>query len=107
MLELARFFLKLGSVGFGGPIAVVAMMEEEACQKRKWLDRGHFMEAYALCKLLPGPVSSQMAIYLGWLRGGTPGGIVAGLLFILPGFLLVLGLSYLYVTSGWIQNASG
>jgi chromate transporter len=100
LVELFRFFLKLGILGFGGPIAVMAMMEEEACRKRKWLSHEHFAEIYALLKMLPGPISTQMAVYLGSLRAGRWGGAFSGILFVLPSFLLLLGLSYLYVQAG-------
>lgn len=83
----------------------MAMMEEEAVRKRKWLTPAEFGEVYAICKLLPGPVATQMAISLGRVRGGTSGGLVAGMLFILPSFVLVLVLSYFYVTSGVVQGA--
>lgn len=98
--EIAKLFLRFGALGFGGPIAVIAMMEEEVCRRRKWISPQKFSETYAILKVMPGPISSQMAIFLGRLRGGGIGGIVAGLCFILPAFLFVLGLSWFYVAYG-------
>ncbi len=83
----------------------MAMMEEETRQKRGWLSALEFSRVLAVCKLFPGPVATQMAIYLGLLRGGRWGGLLAGLLFILPSFFLVLGLSWIYVHSGLVTQA--
>ena len=96
LTEITRVFLRFGILGFGGPIAAMAMMEEELVRRRKWLTSEDFAGLYATCKVLPGAVSTQMAIGLGYRRGGTWGGILAGTGFILPGFLLVLGLSVAY-----------
>jgi chromate transporter len=100
MKELVLVFFRLGWLGFGGPIATIAMMEEETRRRRGWLDQARFTEVYAICKMLPGPVATQVAIYLGYIRKGRLGGLVAGLLFILPSFLIVLGLSALYSRRG-------
>ncbi|MBY0472535.1 chromate transporter [bacterium] len=97
--EILRIFLRLGLLGFGGPVAVIAMMEEEVSRRRKWVSASRFSEMYAVCKMLPGPVATQMAIYLGYTKAGIRGGLTAGIFFILPSFLLVLGLSYFYVRS--------
>jgi chromate transporter len=106
MKEIATVFLRLGLLGFGGPLAAMAMMEEETSRKRGWITPKRFTELYAVCKVLPGPVSTQMAIYIGLIRGGTLGGLLSGVFFILPSFLIVLGLSYLYVYSGVVQKFS-
>lgn len=106
MKEIALLFGKLGLFGFGGPIAVMAMMEEEVAKRRAWITRQDFAQMYAICKLLPGPMATQMAIHIGNLRGGIWGGIIAGSFFILPSFLIVLGLSYLYVHSGWSYGSN-
>ncbi len=94
--EIARVFGRLGVTGFGGPVAVIALMEEEMSRRLNWLTAAEFGTLYATCKVLPGPVSTQVAIALGRRRGGTIGGIVAGVAFILPAFLLVLGFAALY-----------
>jgi chromate transporter len=104
--EIAAVFLRLGLFGFGGPVAVMAMMEEETSRKRGWISADEFSEIYAVCKMLPGPVSTQMAIYLGQYRAGLAGGLVSGVVFILPSFVMVLALSYLYKNSGAVQSAS-
>jgi chromate transporter len=105
--EIAAIFFRLGCLGFGGPIATMAMMEEEVSRKRSWVTPLQFAEIYALCKILPGPVSSQMAIYLGKMRAGFWGGLIAGGLFVLPSFALVLTLSYFYVHSTMVHGAAG
>jgi chromate transporter len=94
--ELAQIFLKLGLIGFGGPQAHIAMMNEEAVVKRNWLTQEQFLEGIAICEMLPGPASTQMGIYTGYLYAGQIGALVAGLCFISPAFLIVVGLSWLY-----------
>ena len=96
MKELALLFLKLGIIGFGGPQAHIATIGEEAVNRRNWLDREQFSEGIAICEMLPGPASTQMAIYTGYLRGGQWGALVAGICFIFPAFLIVLALSWAY-----------
>jgi len=100
MRELVRLFFRLGWLGFGGPIAVLGMLEDEVVQKRRWLSRSDFDQIVATCKLLPGPVSLQAILFIGYLRAGRLGGLISGTLFILPAFLLVLALSALYVRAG-------
>lgn len=98
--EVAALFLKLGVIGFGGPTAHIAMMEEEVVRRRRWLRREHFLDALAVTNMVPGPNSTEMAIHLGYLRAGVLGGVVAGLCFIGPAFLLMLVLSWAYVQYG-------
>ncbi len=98
--EVAALFLKLGVIGFGGPTAHIAMMEEEVVRRRRWLSREHFLDALAVTNMVPGPNSTEMAIHLGYLRAGVLGGVVAGLCFIGPAFLLMLVLSWAYVQYG-------
>ncbi|WP_458209539.1 chromate efflux transporter [Haladaptatus sp. NG-SE-30] len=102
LLEIAQFFLKLGIVGFGGPLVHIAMMEDELVgeRSRKWADQSTFMEGLAICNMLPGPASTQLGIFMGWIRGGTAGAVVAGTCFMLPAFAIVIALSYLYFTYG-------
>lgn len=87
-------------------MATIAMMEEELIRKRQWFSTTRFTEMVSVCKLLPGPVATQMAIYLGFERSGIPGGLFAGIFFILPSFLLVLVLSYFYTIFGAPQKFS-
>jgi chromate transporter len=94
--ELAQIFLKLGLIGFGGSQAHIAMMNEEAVVRRNWFTQEQFLEGIAICEMLPGPASTQMGIYTGYLYAGQIGALVAGLCFISPAFLIVVGLSWLY-----------
>ncbi|WP_083887009.1 chromate efflux transporter [Nodosilinea nodulosa] len=94
--ELARLFLRLGLIGFGGPQAHIAMIHDEAVARRGWFTEEQFLEGVAVCEMLPGPASTQMGIYTGYLRAGQLGAMVAGLCFITPAFLIVLALSWAY-----------
>lgn len=94
--ELARLFLKLGAVGFGGPQAHIAMIHDEAVVRRGWFTEEQFLEGVAICEMLPGPASTQVGIYTGYIRAGQLGALVAGICFILPAFLIVLTLSWAY-----------
>jgi chromate transporter len=94
--ELAQVFLKLGTIGFGGPQAHIAMANDEAVLRRQWLTAEQFTEGLAVCEILPGPASTQMGIYIGYTRAGQIGALVAGLCFIAPAFLIVVALSWGY-----------
>ncbi|MBD1867872.1 chromate efflux transporter [Cyanobacteria bacterium FACHB-471] len=94
--ELARLFLRLGTIGFGGPQAHIAMIQDEAVVRRGWFTEEQFLEGVAVCEMLPGPASTQMGIYTGYIRAGQLGALVAGICFILPAFLIVLTLSWAY-----------
>jgi chromate transporter len=96
LAELAGLFLKLGVIGFGGPPAHLAMMEAAAVTRFGWLSAEEFAAGVALCELLPGPASTQMGIYIGYVRSGWLGAIVAGVCFIAPAFAIVVGLSWAY-----------
>jgi chromate transporter len=98
--ELARLFGWIGTIGFGGPAAHIALMEDAVVARRGWLPRPQFLDMLALTNLLPGPNSSEMAIHIGWARGRTAGALVAGLAFLLPAFVLMVGLSALYFAYG-------
>ena len=97
---LAALFLRLGVIGFGGPLAHIGLMEDQCVTRRKWATREQFLEGLAICNLLPGPTSTQLSIYLGYLRAGTLGGLVSGACFIFPAFLLVLLLAWAYIQYG-------
>jgi chromate transporter len=105
LLELAQLFLKLGIIGFGGPAAHIAMMEDEIVRKRAWLTRDHFVEMLGAVNLIPGPNSTEMAIHIGLLRAGMYGAVVAGSCFILPAFLIVLALAIGYASYGSMPQA--
>ena len=107
MQELLLYFLKLGTLGFGGPIALVGYMQRDLVEERKWISPEDYFEGLAFSQLCPGPLAAQLAKYLGWVHSGTLGATLAGLAFILPSFLMVLGLASLYVHFGqlaWIQG---
>jgi chromate transporter len=94
--EAVRVWAKIGFLSFGGPAGQVALMHKELVDQRKWIDEERFLHALNYCMLLPGPEAQQLATYIGWLMHKTRGGLVAGLLFVLPGFLAILALSILY-----------
>lgn len=95
-ITFIALYLRIGLLGFGGPQAHIAMLREEIVQSRGWVDADRFDEGLGLCEALPGPASSQMAIYLGWLQRGFVGGLISGICFLLPGLLIVLVLSELW-----------
>ncbi|MGI9174533.1 MAG: chromate efflux transporter [Rhodothermales bacterium] len=98
--EIARLFLKLGVIGFGGPAAHIAMMEDEVVERRGWLSRQHFLDLIGATNLIPGPNSTEMTMHVGYERGGWRGMLVSGGCFILPAVLLTGTLGWLYVTYG-------
>jgi chromate transporter len=91
-----RFWWKLGCISFGGPAGQIAIMHRELVEQRRWISEERFLHALNFCMLLPGPEAQQLATYLGWSQHGIRGGIAAGVLFVLPGLLLMTGLSVLY-----------
>jgi chromate transporter len=105
--EIARAFLRLGFVAFGGAAAHIGLMEEEFVRRRKWLSREEFLDRLGAVNLLPGPTSTEMAIYLGELRGGFAGLLVAGACFILPAAFMTLGLAWAYVRYGARPELAG
>jgi chromate transporter len=98
--ELVPYFLRLGLLGFGGPIALVGQMERELVGERGWLTKEQMREAIAICQSLPGPLAIQVGIYVSYLRGGFWGAWAGGWAFILPNFVIVAGLGALYVSLG-------
>ena len=94
--EATRVWAKIGLLSFGGPAGQIALMHKELVEERRWIGEQRFLHALNYCMLLPGPEAQQLATYIGWLMHRTKGGLVAGLLFILPGALVMLGLSILY-----------
>ena len=105
MIEIARTFLRLSFLGFGGPNAHISLMLEEVVERRGWLTREHFLDLLAITHLLPGPNSSEMAIHVGFVRGGWKGAVVAGSVFLGPTFLMVLALSAVYFRFGTLPAA--
>lgn len=102
--EALRFWLKLGFISFGGPAGQIAVMHTELVERRKWIDEERFLHALNFCMLLPGPEATQLAIYCGWLLHRVWGGIVAGVLFVLPGAVVLWVLSYVYAAYGQVTT---
>jgi chromate transporter len=105
--ELVIYFLKLGTWGFGGPVALVAYMHRDLVEDRKWLQEEEYKEGLALAQLAPGPLAAQLAIYIGFVHYGLFGATLAGLAFVLPSFLMVLalGVAYeLYSGLSWMRE---
>ena len=100
--EAARLWLRIGCLSFGGPAGQIALLHREVVDERNWISDRRFLHALNFCTLLPGPEAQQLAIYLGWLLHGAKGGFVAGLLFVIPGALVMLALSIVYATLGEI-----
>jgi len=95
-----RFWLKLGLVSFGGPAGQIAIMHAELVERRRWISEARFLHALNYCMVLPGPEATQLAIYIGWLMHRRIGGIIAGILFILPSLLVLIALSWVYMVFG-------
>jgi len=105
--EALRFWIKLGFISFGGPAGQIAIMHTELVERRRWISEARFLHALNYCMLLPGPEATQLATYVGWLLHRTWGGIVAGVLFVLPSACVLWGLSLLYVNYGnlaWVSS---
>jgi chromate transporter len=108
LAELAAYFGRLGTLGFGGPIALVGFMQRDLVEERRWFTEGEYREGLALSQLAPGPLAAQLALYLGWARYGSSGAAVVGLAFVLPSFVMVLVLAWGYLRFGglpWMQGA--
>ena len=106
--DLLKYLLYLGTLGFGGPIALAGYMQRDLVERRGWISKKDYVDGLALAQLAPGPLAAQLAIYLGWSKGGLTGATGAAAAFILPSFVMVLGLSALYVRFGglpWMQSA--
>jgi chromate transporter len=107
LAEIARQFLRLGFVAYGGPAAHIALMEEEFVRRRAWITRERFLDLVGAVNLLPGPSSTELAIYLGEVRGGLPGLLVAGACFILPAAIFVVALAWAYLRYGSVPQIAG
>ena len=107
MRELFTVFGRIGLVSFGGPAGQIALLHKEIVEERGWLDEPRFLHALNFCMLLPGPEAMQLATYSGWLLRGVAGGLLAGLLFVLPGFLVITVLSGIYMLFGDMPAVEG
>ncbi len=99
-----KVWFKIGLISFGGPAAQIALMHQELVEKRRWISDGRFLHALNYCMVLPGPEAQQLATYLGWLTHGAAGGIAAGVLFVLPSLLIMIGVGSLYVLYGQLPE---
>src|SRR5215475_14688746 len=107
LLRFVSYFLWLGTVGFGGPIALAGHMQQDLVDARGWVSKEDYVEGLALAQLAPGPLAAQLAIYLGYVRAGVFGATAVGIAFVLPSFLMVVALSAAYVRFGglpWMQG---
>jgi chromate transporter len=105
---VVRYFLRLGTVGFGGPIALAAAMQRDLVEERQWITPAEYKEGLALAQLAPGPLAAQLAMYLGWVRWGVVGATAAGVAFVAPSLAMVFALSAAYVRFGglaWMRGA--
>ncbi|MBI3143748.1 MAG: chromate efflux transporter [Pseudogulbenkiania sp.] len=105
--EAFRFWLKLGFISFGGPAGQIAIMHSELVERRRWISEKRFLHALNYCMVLPGPEAQQLATYIGWLMHRTWGGIVAGVLFVLPSLFILIALSWVYIAFGDIPVVVG
>src|SRR3954470_2956788 len=104
--QLTAYFLKLGTIGFGGPVALVGYMQRDLVERRRWIDDEEYKLGLALAQIMPGPLAAQLAMAIGYFAHGVLGATLVGLAFVLPSFLMVLALSALYVQYGglwWMQ----
>lgn len=106
--DLVLYFLRLGTTGFGGPIALVGHMQRDLVEERRWFSAEEYRDGLALAQLAPGPLAAQLAMYLGWARGGVLGAALVGLAFVIPSFAMVVAIAILYVRFeglSWMQGA--
>jgi chromate transporter len=101
------FWLKLGFISFGGPAGQISIMHQELVERRRWISERRFLHALNYCMLLPGPEAQQLATYIGWLMHRTWGGVIAGVLFVLPSLFILIGLSWLYLAYGDVPVVAG
>ena len=107
MTEAFWYWLKLGFISFGGPAGQIALMHTELVERRRWISEQRFLHALNYCMLLPGPEATQLAVYIGWLMHKTRGGIMAGVLFVLPSLLILMVLSWIYLVYGSMPVVAG
>ncbi|MCX7142175.1 MAG: chromate efflux transporter [Proteobacteria bacterium] len=107
LAEAFRYWLKLGFVSFGGPTGQIAMMHHDLVEKRRWISEKRFLHALNYCMLLPGPEATQLATYIGWMMHRTRGGLVAGVLFVLPSMFILMALTWIYLAFGNVPLVAG
>src|SRR5213592_614927 len=104
--QMVQYFTKLGTIGFGGPVALVGYMQRDLVEERKWISENDYKEGLTLAQLMPGPLAAQLAIYLGYVHFGVLGATLVGTAFVLPSLLMVLALGWAYTRFGglpWMQ----
>lgn len=107
LAQAFRYWLRLGFISFGGPAGQIAIMHQDLVEKRRWISEKRFLHALNYCMVLPGPEAQQLATYIGWLMHRTWGGIIAGGLFVLPSFFILVGLAWIYMAYGSIPAVAG
>ena len=105
--EAFQYWLKLGFISFGGPAGQISMMHQELVERRRWISEHRFLHGLNYCMMLPGPEAQQLATYIGWLMHGVKGGIVAGVLFVLPSLFILIALTWIYLAFGDVPAVSG
>src|SRR5260370_8405033 len=103
---MVQYMTKLGTIGFGGPVALVGYMQRDLVEQRKWISASDYKEGLTLAQLMPGPLAAQLAIYLGYVHYGITGATLAGVAFVIPSFIMVVALGAAYVAYGgltWMQ----
>jgi chromate transporter len=103
LIDLIKYFLRLGAIGFGGPVALISYMHRDLVERKKWISEDDYKEGLALAQLAPGPLAAQLGIYIGYVDYKIIGATLAGIAFILPSFLIVVALGFLYVLYGGLQ----
>src|SRR2546427_6767662 len=104
--QMVQYMTKLGTIGFGGPVALVGYMQRDLVERRHWISEADYKEGLTLAQLMPGPLAAQLAMYLGYVHYGVRGASVVGVAFVLPSFWMVVALGWLYVRFGglaWMQ----
>jgi chromate transporter len=104
LMDIAKLFLKMGTISFGGPAAHIAMMEDEVVRKRKWMSQEHFLDLIGATNLIPGPNSTEMTMHCGYERAGWKGLIVAGMSFLIPAILITGFFAWFYVSYGQLPE---
>lgn len=107
LAQATLYWLKLGFISFGGPAGQIAIMHHDLVEKKRWISESRFLHALNYCMVLPGPEAQQLATYIGWLMHRTPGGLIAGALFVLPSFFILVGLAWIYMAYGSVPAVAG
>jgi len=105
--EAFRYWLKLGFISFGGPTGQIAIMHQDLVEQRRWISEKRFLHALNYCMLLPGPEATQLATYIGWMMHRTWGGVIAGVLFVLPSMFILMALTWIYLVFGKVPLVAG